>query len=98
MPHESPHLLVTPLLPFEPKRQGATVYDGRETVTVRETGERPAEFSVYADSDPVAERVTGPATVTVKKARESVRILIEERDVLAWKARIFREQGFEILE
>lgn len=57
LPHESPHLLVTPLLPFEPKRQGAVVYDGREAVTVRESGDRPAEFSVYADADPVAERV-----------------------------------------
>jgi len=50
-------LVVTPLLPFEPKRQSATVYDGRETVTVRESGERPTAFSVYADADPVAERV-----------------------------------------
>ena len=46
-----------PLLPFEPKRQGATVFEGSDTVTIRESGERPAEFSVYADADPVAERV-----------------------------------------
>ena len=57
LPHSSPHLVVTPLLPFEPKRQGATVFEGSDTVTIRESGERPAEFSVYADADPVAERV-----------------------------------------
>ena len=94
LPHSSPLLVVTPLLPFEPKRAAPAVVEDSETVKIFHRAERGQSLSVFADSATVLEACTDPVEIVIRKRSRAVSLLVPETGAEAWKRKIFEEQGF----
>lgn len=73
------------------------LYNLREEVQITNRTERPRKLSIYADSVDVLENITEGVSVTVRESKTRVRLLIAGEFLEEWDAKIFAEQGMEIL-
>lgn len=73
------------------------LYNLREEVRIENRTERPRKLSIYADSVDVLENITESVSVTVRESKTRVRLLIAGEHLEEWDAKIFAEQGMEIL-
>ena len=97
LPHSSSHFIATPLLTFDPRHVKPIVYENEYEARIRNNNERQQAISVYADSVPVIEKYSGEVEIIVRKYLQSVELLISENYRSLWDAKVFAEQGMEIL-
>lgn len=97
LPHDSGHGILTPLIPWQPRHMRPILYNRRDTIEVTNRTDRPRKLSVYADSVGVIENTTERVSVIVRESDTRIRLLIASGYIEEWDAKIFAEQGMEVL-
>ena len=93
LPHGTPSLLATPLVPFEPLGARTVVLNDTDDVSFRHEAARGQALSVFADSHTALHDYDGPVQVTVRAKRGQVRLLVPESRLVDWNRKSYAEQG-----